>query len=100
MIHEALPLLGISEAIAIAVYAILVLTYLVAFLPVVLKSNYVVLALALVCFTLSAALDIWRPGWVFREDSAKLLGLLLWLAYFTSFAISSIKAQALEQIER
>ena len=91
MIHEAMPAIGVSEAMVTATYAVLVAIYLVGFFAVILQSNFYILVLALLCFAVSAIMDVWKPWWVLPEDSAKLFGLLLWHAYFVSFAYAVLK---------
>jgi hypothetical protein len=86
LLHEGIsPYLGISEKAIFASYGGFVLFYLVRFYSIILKTEYVLLGLALFFFGLSIALDVIDPQGIdpfLFEDGAKLVGIVSWLAYF------------------
>jgi hypothetical protein len=87
MVHESLlPHLGIPEEAAYATYLLLVAAYLVYFARMILRSDFSVLAVALLFFAVSIVgdeLDLpYELGRYFLEDSAKLVGAVSWSAYF------------------
>lgn len=87
MVHESLlPHLGIPEEVAYGAYLATVAAYLLYFSRIILRSDFLVLAFALVFFAVSIVgdeLDLPHDlGRYFLEDSAKLIGAVAWLAYF------------------
>lgn len=94
LLHEGLShLFGISEMYIFACYSGLTLLWLVMFHKIILRTEYLLLGIALVFFGLSIIIDLMKPDIIFRvllEDGAKLIGILTWMAYFFrcgSFAI-------------
>jgi hypothetical protein len=86
LLHETVfPFVGIPEEVVFGSYAALLLFYLVRFYPLILKTEYVLMVIALFFFGVSVLLDLFPlPGInpFLVEDSAKLIGILSWLAYF------------------
>jgi len=86
LIHDRIiPRLGIPETVTYLGYAGLVLLYFVRFGRAILKTEYVLLGMALVFFGTSILLDVLEPPGLdiyLFEDAAKLAGILCWLAYF------------------
>jgi len=86
LLHEkVLPALGFSEKGMFAIYAGIFLFYLIRFFPTILKTEYIIFAMAFIFFGISIALDIFDPHGInpyLFEDSAKLIGIISWLVYF------------------
>ena len=73
----------VDERVVYATYAGAIAVFLLAFLPRVLRSDYVLLALAFAAFAVSFAADTDRFHWdILVEDGAKLVGIAAWGAYF------------------
>ncbi len=78
-------------------YVSIVLVYLVAFRKTILKSNFIMLALALGFFLLSVVVDCisakmedFIPFSHLYEDGFKLFGLASWLGYYAQTALQAI----------
>ena len=88
LFHEViLPNLGISEAVTFGVYGSLVALYFLRFYIVILKTNYIPLAVSLSFFLISILIDVGvlplsAPYKDLCEDSAKLVGIVSWLVYY------------------
>lgn len=86
LLHEEFfPSIGVGERRVYAAYVGTVLLYLFAFRRLILQTDYVLLAMALAFLALSMSLDWLQPDGfdVFIvEDSAKLIGIVSWAAYF------------------
>lgn len=84
--EEVFPIhLGISEKVVFGSYAGFMLFYLSRFYPLILRTEYILMMMALFFFSLSMIVDKFDPstmGFFLLEDSAKLIGILSWLAYF------------------
>lgn len=94
MLHEEVfPTLGIPEKATYVFYGLIMLSWLIVFYELILKTDYVLLAIALFFFGLSTQLDGMELraflGY-FVEDGAKVIGILAWLAYFYRVAKASI----------
>jgi hypothetical protein len=95
--HEtAFPIyLGLPESVTLAVYAVVLLAYLLVFFRTLLSTDYVLFVMAGVFFALSVALDMLDPlralGDYFVEDSAKLTGIVSWFAYFWSTGAAALR---------
>ncbi len=91
--EEVLPTLGIPEKATYAFYGFIMLSWLIVFYEFILKTDYVLLAIALFFFGLSTQLDGMELraflGY-FVEDGAKVIGILAWRAYFYRVAKASI----------
>ncbi len=96
LLHEKVfPWFGVPEEAVVGSYAGFVLFYLVKFYSVILKTEYVLLVMALSFFGLSATLDLVQPhGSYLLEDGAKLVGIVSWLAYFFRTGESAIDHDA------
>lgn len=100
LLHESFfPHFGVPEETVLASYAGFVLFYLVKSYSVILNTEYILLGMALGFFGISCALDLINPQGIdpyLFEDSAKLAGIVSWLAYFfrsATFAIYHDTAQ-------
>jgi hypothetical protein len=98
LLHEVFfPYFGIPENAILVSYAGFVLFYLVRFFSIILKTEYILLGMALVFFGVSVTLDLFKlhsiDPYLF-EDGAKLVGILGWLAYFFRTGISAVSHNA------
>ncbi|MCP3952590.1 MAG: hypothetical protein GY697_10305, partial [Desulfobacterales bacterium] len=101
LLHEELfPLyLGMSEKIFYVGYAGLILYGMVKFKRCTLKTEYVLLLIALLFFGLSVVtdsfqhhLEVFAGDWrILFEDGFKLLGIVSWLGYFFRFSSLAIR---------
>lgn len=95
LIHEVLSeYQGIPETLIYGSYAGLVLWWLIRFSSIIFKSEYALLGMGLLFFSLSVVLDVVQPdvrGLTLFEDSAKLVGILSWQAYFFRLGVSVIR---------
>ncbi len=94
LLHESVfPYLGIHEKVVYATYAGLVLFYLVKFYPTILKTEYILLVMALGFFALSVIFDKSSiPGIdpYLLEDGVKIAGIVSWMFYFYSVGTVAI----------
>lgn len=96
MLHEyVFPALGIAQELVLLAYGIFVLVYLFKFRQKILRTQYILLAMAFFFFALSIAGDqhlIALPGVdsYLLEDGAKLAGIISWLAYFSRTAVAAV----------
>lgn len=83
---------GIPEKVIYAGYIGLVLFYLIRFYPTILKTEYILLIIALSFFGFSVGLDVVIPkgNSFLLEDSAKLIGIVSWLTYFFRVGTATI----------
>ncbi|MEM6255315.1 MAG: hypothetical protein AAF821_20570 [Cyanobacteria bacterium P01_D01_bin.156] len=103
LFHEAVfPSLGISENIVYLSYAGFFLFYLGKFWSIICKTDYRIMVLALIFFSISILLDIVHllspiaflfeePIFSFLEDAAKFTGIVSWFTYFFHVGQWSIK---------
>ena len=94
----------IPEAVVYAGYLAIILFYLIRFTDIILKTDFLILAFALLFFGLSIAGDIYliRIPEDFRllfEDGSKLLGIVSWFTYFTRVSLKYVSG-FLEDSER
>ncbi|NNF60400.1 MAG: hypothetical protein HKN06_03610 [Gammaproteobacteria bacterium] len=93
LLHESvLPHFGLPEEAVVAGYAVLVGAWLVAYRQRLRARDALLLMTALVFFAISGLVDLvspWQIGTLY-EDSAKLAGLLFWLAYFAGAAMTAL----------
>lgn len=97
LIHEVVgPYhLGLSDEVLIGIYALATLAFLLTCRAVILRSDYLLLLLALGCLAASAGIDKLHdfgllavigmadgPAGYLFEDTLKLLGLAGWFGYF------------------
>lgn len=89
--EEVFPfILGIPEMAVFTTYGIFVLFLIVKFYPVIIKTDYILLAIAFICFGLSIVLDlIGIPGFnpYLLEDGVKMFGIISWFFYFYGNAV-------------
>lgn len=93
LFHEELfPYFGVPQKIVEVGYIVFVLFYLIKFFSTILKTEYLLLAMALGFFGSSVALDLFADHYDLHvilgmdenllEDSVKLIGIVSWLTYF------------------
>lgn len=87
LLHDAFfpDYLLIPDRMIYAAYGIAVLTFLAAFRSLIMETQFLLLAFALIFFAVSIIVDI--PdipfyGQLFIEDGCKLFGIVSWAAYF------------------
>jgi hypothetical protein len=92
--EEVIPrFFGVPEEAVFVSYAGVVLLYLVIFYSVILKTEYVLLVMALAFFGVSVTLDVFEPPGIdpyLFEDGLKLVGIVSWLAYFFRTGASAL----------
>jgi preprotein translocase subunit SecG len=99
--EEAFPRLGIPEKIVFASYAGFVLFYLARFYSIIVKTEYILLGMALIFFGGSIALDVLNlPGSnsFLIEDDLKLVGIVSWLSYFFRTGVSTVDYHAAQRL--
>lgn len=98
LLHEEFfPYFGVPEKAVFVSYAGFVLFYLVRFYSIILKTEYLLLGMALVFFGLSVISDLLPPHGIdpyLFEDGAKLLGIVSWLVYFFRAGASAVHHNA------
>ncbi|MDA9552839.1 hypothetical protein N9R53_07910, partial [Flavobacteriaceae bacterium] len=91
LMHEQLfPSIGIPQKVVLITYGIITLSLLSNFYFVILKTDYILLVLALCFFGLSIFLDMFKIPQVnpyLLEDSSKMIGIISWFFYFYSNAM-------------
>ena len=101
LLHEKFfPYFGIPEQAVFLSYAGFILFYLVLFYSIILKTEYILLGMALVFFGVSVTLDVFEPRGIdpyLFEDGAKLVGIVSWLAYFLRAGASAVYHNAAQQ---
>lgn len=103
LIHEYVfpKYFGVNEKVVTLGYGILTLGWMMVFRRFILKTEYLILLLALVFFALSIFIDVvqyriepvigdWR---ILLEDGFKLLGIVAWLGYFLRCCIMTLRKQ-------
>ena len=87
-------------------YVLIVLFGLIRFQKVIIKTEWLILSLALFFFALSIIIDQFDNLFaasvtIFIEDSFKLLGIASWVGYFvlTSFQINKTNDKQLEKMD-
>lgn len=104
LLHERVfPIhLGLPEKGVYAVYIGMFATFLVCFMPSILKTGYLILAVSLVFMALSVGMDeflMYSRFETFIEDSCKFVGIVFWLTYF-AWTSSQLIRQSLRGSER
>ena len=97
LLHERLipTYLGIGENVTFGLYALLICAYMARFLPTILKTEFLLLLLAIGFFGLMLFADkeLVRlddgPAHLF-EDGSKLLGIVSWAAYYARVALVAV----------
>jgi len=79
--------LGVPQPVVHATYICIVLSFLAVFRATILRTDFLLLAIALGAFGVSVALDLTAtvnplPGQFLLEDGAKVVGIASWAAYF------------------
>lgn len=101
LLHErGYPAIGVSEKMVFLVYAGLLLSGLVRFHALILRTEYVLLGMALGCFAVSLGVDLLIPqgrGLHLYEDGAKLTGVVFWFAYHFRTGLHAVEACASRQ---
>jgi hypothetical protein len=89
--EEVFPFfLGISEIGVFTTYGILVVFLLVKFYPIIIKTDYILLLMAIIFFGLSIVLDLFQIPDLnpyLLEDGVKMFGMVSWFFYFYSSAL-------------
>jgi hypothetical protein len=102
LFHENLAprYLRVSELVVFLLYVVLVLTWLLYFRRLILRTHYPLLALSLGFFGASMAVDVMPVAWLLRwpsliliEDGLKLLGIVTWLAYFVAVCMAAVEGK-------
>jgi len=98
MFHETLApnVLGLDQRVVILFLGLATFSYLIVFRSVILRTNYVILLLALGMLTLSVVIDAiprqWMSGlghWVYLlEDGTKWLGIAFWCGYYSDTSLN------------
>lgn len=101
LLHEVLfPFhLHVPEPIVYVLYGLLAAGFLAIFHRTILRTEYLLLALALGWFAASLVVDRWghlvlERGFWLVEDGFKMLGIVSWLAYFARTAYREVRALA------
>ena len=95
LLHESVfpLLLGISEEVVYMGYAGIMLIYGFRYLKLLLATEYVLFALAIVFFGLSIIVDITNFYSDYIEDPFKFIGLVLWMNYYFRVGKQVIKTR-------
>jgi len=93
MVHESLvpKYLGLSETVVFLVLGLAVSSYLIVFRSLILRTNYLLLLLAIGLLAMSVAIDMIPSRWMWLadyqaivvEDGAKWLGIVSWCSYYS-----------------
>lgn len=97
--EEVFPRFGIPEKAVFSGYASLLIFYLIRGYKTLLKTEYVLLGMAFVCFGGSIVLDLWEPPGIdpfLFEDSVKLVGIVSWLVYFFKTAMTAVSQSMIQ----
>ena len=86
LLHETVfPQLGIPSKVTYVSYGVFLLAYFLGFYTLILKTDHILIAIALGFFGISIAIDMLnlsgQRAFLF-EDGAKLVGIVSWLVYF------------------
>ncbi|HWR99811.1 MAG TPA: hypothetical protein VN249_04300 [Prolixibacteraceae bacterium] len=99
LLHDVIfpEYLNISENYFYLAYGLILVTFLLLYSKILLKTDYILLILAFGFFVLSAGMDVFTamvvelPGEYFFEDSFKLLGVISWFAFFSRTSYMQVK---------
>jgi len=101
LMHErVLPYIGVPQILVYLIYIGLILFYFIRFHSIILKSEYILLGMALGFFGVSVALDVIHPKGIdpnLFEDGAKFVGIVAWLAYFIRFGAFAVLHNTAQQ---
>jgi len=103
LLHEQFfpEYLSVPKRMVIAIYGVLTILHFVAFRRIVKQTEYFILAIAFACFGVSLFVDLvssqslpffWRLMNYVVEDGAKLLGIAVWLVYFSRVSAAALIA--------
>jgi len=97
MFHEIIfpQYIGIPENLVYAIYVLVVAWFLARHRSTILRTNFLLLALALAGFGLMVVMDIFEyvnplPGFYLLEDGFKLFAIVSWAAYFISTSVRQV----------
>lgn len=102
LLHEVFfPYFGIPELVVFGVYGLLVAVFLGRYLSLLLRSDFLLLAMAFGFLGLSVLADLFDVELIepyLLEDTLKLIGILGWLCYFarTAVAVATLSARLAE----
>lgn len=102
MFHETvLPSIGIHQKIVVMSYGLLMLLFLWKFSKAILKTEFLLLGLAFLCFGISIIVDnfLWDNSELVTnllEDGSKFTGLVAWLTYFSRTGKTILETASLE----
>ena len=85
--EEVFNTIGIPQKVVLLSYALIVGVFLFKYKSMILKSDFLLLLFAFMCFGSSVFIDLFMMNAdpmvsVLTEDAAKFAGILFWLAYF------------------
>jgi len=91
LLHESVfpYIFGIPQKGVFMVYGILIFFILLRYYQIILKTNYIILAMSFIFFAISISLDVIHPPNLnpyLMEDSVKMFGIVSWFFYFYSNA--------------
>lgn len=100
LLHESFfpKYLGMSEKVVVLCYGLLVLAWIVIFRKFILRTEYLILAVAFAFFGASLCVDVFQypierliGDWrILLEDGFKLLGIVGWLGYFSRCGLMAV----------
>jgi hypothetical protein len=100
MFHEYLfpRFLKIDEKVAVAIYGMLTLLYLVRFWKIIRAAGYVPLLMSFGFFGVHVIIDrfphnVWKWHFLY-EDGAKLMGIVGWFGYFAGTSFRAVREWA------
>lgn len=100
LFHEiVLPdYLHIRQELIYPSYLIIIITYLIKFCKIILRTDYIFLVLAFMFFGVSISIDlvseiITIPELFFFEDGSKFMGVLSWAVYFIRTGLQVMNGQ-------
>lgn len=93
MLHEHSYLIGIPEMVTMAAYALFLLAFVAAALPIAHLTNWVLLAMSLVFLAVSTLVDmadLTMPGSVLMEEAFKFSGIAFLAAYLVTLSFAAL----------
>lgn len=95
--HEAVfPSIGIPEKLVLIIYMSMIVLFLVKFKNLILKTNFLLLLMALFFFGMSIIVDVFLLFQTIRhllEDGFKLAGIVTWAFYFAEICALELTSQ-------
>lgn len=96
LIHDSLlPSIGVGEKVVYLAYLIAILAFLFVFRTRILSTEFLILVAAFCFFALAIVGDLYgiRPiNRFLLEDGSKVVGIVAWLAYFWSSAVTALRS--------